>query len=152
MHQMWQKNITWHIFDTSPNLSYRKTGQWAAGTKDYNNSTFITYLDNIDLEYYNSNILYYVYYVSMVCPNVKLEIILIWLCHIYLIWKTITFYELLLSRKTVQFTECSSFTWLFFFLNGACGYAYNMKGYAIFLCVSWLTRATLLFQFKIQRP
>jgi DNA-directed RNA polymerase subunit N (RpoN/RPB10) len=109
MYQMWHKNITWHIFDTSLNLSYRKTGQWASGTKDYNSSTFITYVDNIDLEYYNFNILYYVYYVSMVCPNVKLEIILIWLCHSYLIWKTITFYELLLSRKTIQFTESSSF-------------------------------------------
>jgi len=57
-------------------LSYRKTGQRTSGTKDYNNSIFITYADNIDLEYYNSNILYYVYYVIMVCPKVKLEIIL----------------------------------------------------------------------------
>ena len=118
------------ISDTSLNLSYRKTGHWASGTTDYN-STFITCLDNIDLEYYNPNILYYV---IMVCPNVKLEIILNWLYNSYIIWKTITVYELLPSRRTIQFTECSSVMWLFFFLKGACGYVCNVKGYAIFLC------------------
>jgi len=53
------------------------------------------------------------------------------------------------KQKKIQFTECSSFMWLFF--KDARGYVYNMKDYAIFLCVGWLTRATLLFQFKIHR-
>lgn len=65
------KNIATHIVGILLNLSYRKTGHWASGTKFYNNSIFITYVGNMDLE---TNILYYV---SMVCPNMKLEIILI---------------------------------------------------------------------------